>query len=380
MRLVRDNDDPKVKHDLELLAGTFGRDADERETSVVGDDEQMAAPGAGVPTAAGADGLADAGGTNGGAEEDAAGRTGDPNDPLQQLDDPVVRSMVRTSVHVRRFFPYYLGAALWVLVMLLISPRTDAPSGPTEGGFAFAEDSSSVQAPEESVESAFTEEVAPSFADIGATPAESGFGFSSPASGGSDFAAGSDFSDSGSSPTSGGFDSSEFDSGSSGFSSDFSSGGTDVADDPEPLRITKSGYSSATGGTPLEQAPPENGLPVSKAGSEVVKRSFIGVSGDESILRLKLVDDPSNVGVEQAVVRACPIVVEDWKAERGQSFDDQPLFQDTCVDGVRGDDGIFSFDLSKLGTVSEFPGFALTPGAVAGAYSLTFDPQAVTSG
>lgn len=364
MRLVRDNDDPKVRHDLELLARTYG----DEEAGAAG--AAAEAEGDAAEIAAATDAYA-ADHDSAGADSAGDDAPGGSDDPVDQLDDPVVRGMVRTSIHVRRFLPYYLGAAVWVLVMLVMSPPSDTPGSGTNGGFAFAGDASSVGSGA-SVESAFDEEPAPSFADIGATPSSSGFAFGAEPAG-DDFAAGDDFDSS-----SADFDSGSFDDGGFSSGSDFDT--PEIDDEPEPLRITKSGYSSSTGGTPLEQEPPEGGLPVTAIAGDVQRRSFIAVSGDESVLKLKPIDDPANAGVESAVVRACTVVLEDWKAERGQSMDDEPLWQEPCVDGKRGADGVFSFDLSKLGKPSDLAGITLTAGTLnAQTFNIVFAPSAVES-
>jgi len=277
------------------------------------------------------------------------------------FDDGFVRTFVRTSVHVRRFFPYYLGAALWLAVMLLMAPadRDDADLA----GARLPETANLSPAGEFAADAAVSP--SPAFGDIGATPADATFSmeFSSDTS----FSSGADLDSSATFS-----DMTTFDT--SGFSSDTST--LTFADEPEPLRIIKSGYSSRTGGTPLEQAPPGNGLPVAAVGGEATKRSFIALSGDETVLKLKLIEDPSNVGVEQATVRACPIVTDGWQAARGMAMDAEPAWAEPCVDATRDAEGVWTFDLSSFGKPGSAPGFALTPGTAAGlSFNLTFDPS-----
>lgn len=345
MRLLRNNEeDARVLHDVDLLVQQFG---------VSGDDAGE------VPEADG--------------EIEAVAAHAPPPGSIEAIEDPFVRRAVRTSVHVRRYFPFYAGAALWLFAMLLIQPVG------RDGG---TEAAAPASFPRGAIASTPAEpaliDAAPS-GDIGATSgAGGGFSFesvpdrsdfaaggSSGSSTGSDFASSSDFE-------SGGFDSGSFDSGG------FETPAIEVEDEPEPLRITKSGYSSRTAG-PLEQPPPGEGLPVGTVAGQPSKRSFIGLSGDETILRLKLIDDKSNVNASGAAVRACPIVADDWKAERGQPFAAQPPFSEPCVDGKRGDDGVFSFDLSSYGKPGSLAGFALIPrDAATESFNITFDPKTVT--
>src|SRR5688572_10197642 len=99
LKLVRDNDDPQLLSDLERLAG--------REPVVV----EEAPP----------------------ADEDVEPA------PEAPFDDPFVRVFVRGSVHLKRYLPFYIGAAVWALTMLLIQPlgRDDA-GDVAAGGPGFA--------------------------------------------------------------------------------------------------------------------------------------------------------------------------------------------------------------------------------------------------
>jgi hypothetical protein len=286
------------------------------------------------------------------------------------IEDPFVRTFVRASVHFRRFFPYYLAGTAWVLMMLLIAPRGASQTQQTAVPDPFtgnAQEASSGQ----TVESAITDETAGAapFSDVGVATSDA-----------------TSFSGLSATPA----DSTDFSgSNSEGFSSDSSfdaaafeaSAGSDLVIEPEarPIRIVQSGYSSRTGGTPLEQEPPSDGLPVSALpNGEAAKRSFVKLEGDETILKLKLVDDPSNVGAEQAVVRACVISVDGWKAERGMAMDAEPTWGEPCVDGARGEDGVWTFDLTVFGSPESNAGFALTPGGPA-PFNLTFSPSPVRS-
>ena len=337
MRLLRNTtEDATVMRDLEMLARELGPEEGRTSLAVLDAPE--------VP-----DDVP--------AEEAAPAEPLTPEEAL--LEDGFVRGFVRVTTHVRSFIAYYLGAALWLGVMLLMSPIGNSAATTEQIADPFAAGGAEL-ASGETVESAVPEPVAAPFADIGATPSDTG-GFA--------FAAPSDTSSEASS-----FESDAF--------STPPSIAEEIADDPEPLRIVKSGYSSRTGGTPLEQAPPGGGLPVSAVAGEGAKHSFIGLSGDETKLRLKLVEDSSNVGAESASVRACEITAAGWTAAQGMTFDAEPAWSpDKCVAGVRGEDGIFTFDLSSFREPGSAPGFALVPGDAAGtSFNITFDKTAVTSG
>ena len=330
--------------DLEMLASEYGDEETRAAAAVALLEREEAA-------AAVDDAGADAG--------DAAVVAAEPS----PLDDTFVRTFVRGAVHIRRFAPYYFGAAAWVIVMLLMAPQGRAPEGGELAGFTPIPDAplaSSAQTSEAPTDLATP---APGFSDIAAVPADSSIGFAAAPAGDG----GAAFSDT--SVTS-----------SPEFSSSFSdSAALAVPDEPEPLRIKKSGYSSRTGGTPLEQEPPGNGLPVGAVGGEATKRSFIELEGDETVIKLKLIEDSSNVGAEAAGVRVCPIVTE-WQAERGVAMDAEPAWSTPCVDGTRAEDGVWTFDLSAFGSPGTAVGFALTAGTAPGlSFNLTFDPSPVRS-
>ena len=150
----------------------------------------------------------------------------------------------------------------------------------------------------------------------------------------------------------------------------------------EPLRIVESGYASATGGTPLEQPPPGEGLPVTAAGPEAVRYSFIRLAGTAPVLSLRLVDESgANVNDGTAAVSACRITDPGWKAARGVARDDAPAYDAAdCVKGAPAEGGVWTFDLSARSDRTDAAGFALVPAADAGApFQVTFEPQAVAA-
>ena len=318
--LVRDNaDDPKVIADLELLARAYEDDAPDGVSDVASEgasDVASAAP----------------------------------------LDDRF-RSFVAATVHVRGYFPYYLGAAAWLVVMLLMQPVGDARPERT----SFASPRTETASPAGQVE------------DVPAPPADGGFVFDAGsaevaigvAEAAIEFAAADAFSGD------------EFASSGPVAFIDFGDDGDEFESaEPEPLRVVKTGYSSATGGTPVEREPPGGGLPVAAGGGHALKRSFVSLAGDMTTLRLKLVDDPSNVGAEEAAVRMCPIVAAEWDEQRGVAFDDEPTWAEPCVPGTRHGDGTWTWDLSSYGAPSSAVGFTLTADGLA-PFNLTFNPNAL---
>jgi hypothetical protein len=132
-----------------------------------------------------------------------------------------------------------------------------------------------------------------------------------------------------------------------------------------PLTIIASGYSSRTGGTPAEQEPPNNGLPVAAAGDQDAKRSFIKLSGDATRLRLTQVTDANqNINADAAALKICPITAADWKPARGQALDSGPTFDDgACQLGTRKDASTWDFDLTRFGQPGAMSGFAITRAA-----------------
>jgi hypothetical protein len=282
-------------------------------------------------------------------------------DPVRP-EDPFVRAFLWTAVHVRRFLPFYGGGLAWLAMMVLVQPF-DAGGG--NGGELASGSGAAVGAA--SVPSASASAPALPAASVEAVPLDaSALGFladDAPFDVGPSFASPSPSSDVAVSTA--------------------TATASTTSRAPRPLVVTRSGYSSRTGGTPFEQPPPGNGLPVAASGGEAVKRSFVAVDGDQPVLRLKLVDDPSaRVGAEPPAVMACAIRATGWKAERGSSFDAEPAWDVPCVGAVVQADGSWAWDLSLFGDVGSLPGLALTvdPGHVGATFSVVFDPVAVPNG
>lgn len=337
MRFVRDNDDPKLLSDLERLAG--------RAPEVL----------AVEPPVDGA--------------EDVEADAGEAAEPTP-LDDPFVRGFVRASVHLKRYAPFYAGAAAWAATMLLIQPLGGDDQATTPAAFAGTVSGASSAS---QVATAPTSDLnadaigAPTFEAItGAT-------FAPPSS----FDTTSEFAFDDSSSSSSSFDDSSSTPGSSGtddtptfdFSDDF---GSEVED---ALTIVRSGYASATGGTPAEQDPAGGGLPVAVTLGNDTKRSFLALSGTATELRLREAPEGA-LQPEAAVIKVCPITSE-WEAERGQSINDSPTFESACSTGMRTD-GIWSFDLSGFSADQLAAGVTLTPGpGTAHTFEVVLEPNPI---
>ena len=374
LKLVRDNDDPKLLADLERLAGGSSDSALEPEAEpapaaeagaagaaasrrgrrgvlrtnddpkVLADLERLAGREPAVAATAGA------------AAATAADQAADDDAEAGPLDDPFVRRFVQVSVHLKRYAPFYAGAAVWLLAMLLIQPVGRDDASTEVAGPAFAGTAAANVAPA-SADTA----VADLNADaIGAPVFETVTGAAAFSSGDSafgdfsesEFSAGSTDSGSDSGSTSPSFDDSD-----STITFDDSEFGSD--EEEEGLTIVRSGYASRTGGTPLEQDPPGGALPVAVTLGNDAKRSFLELSGTGTVLRLKESPDGA-LQPEAAVIKAC-LATSDWKADRGQALDAGPTFDPACSTGSRFD-GVWSFELSTFPPEELAKGLVLTGG------------------
>jgi hypothetical protein len=338
MRLTRDNNNPRVLDDLERLNRRVGP-ADREPQPLLAE-----RPPAAVEAA---------------VEEEAGGA-----DPY---DDPFVHRFVQASVHAKRYAPFYAGAFAFFLAMILIQPVGHRGGGSDE---AFAQTPQRSRVVATSNNNALTN----SEPDTAAAPTFDNFGASSVTSSGGAFNSDAE-AEFGASPIRREPTPS---TGETDFPSTPGSSFSDEVDDdtPEPLEITASGYASRTGGTPLEQVPANGGLPVSSAGGQEVKRSFIRLSGDELILRLQLDPSAQNVA-DVAAIKACPITDEDWSAKPNQAYDASPAFGELCANGTPGADGVWTFDLTEYAPISKTNGFALVAAAGNPTFNVVFKPQTV---
>lgn len=287
---------------------------------------------------------ATAGGTEqGGALPDELGPI---TDPLQQPSSGLGQmTLADVGAALRRYRPVLAAAAaVAVLGLLLPGPRTviarqfDDSSISTSALSGFEEDEESQEAAVDgAVDGAAPDSFADGF-DPGPTPAF--------ADGGGDF----DYSPS---PPTQNFSSP---------ASTESTGSEARATTPQPLRVREAGWATRAAGTPLAaEGVPEKSLPVAKRVGQDDKQSFLRLSGNATVLTLR----PTAGGrsVENAIVRACPIAVGDWKASEGMAWDARPAFSTTnCVDGARNAGGEWVFDLTSMPERLTAKGIALVPG------------------
>lgn len=136
---------------------------------------------------------------------------------------------------------------------------------------------------------------------------------------------------------------------------------------PAPLTVREAGWASQGAGTPLATVGvPDGTLPVGTRLGQVDKASFVRLDGDATTLVLAEEPSGARASVGDPAVQACVIVADDaaWTAAEGMSFDDAPAWDpNACADGVRGDDGTWTFDLGTLALHAGDAGFALVPTA-----------------
>lgn len=155
--------------------------------------------------------------------------------------------------------------------------------------------------------------------------------------------------------------------------------------EPEPLRITESGWATAGPAAPLAGTladdVPEGTLPVGTRVGQHDKISFIRLSGDDTTL--VLAEDASGRrgnSFETSPVEVCQITDGGWEPGEGQSMDAAPEYDaDSCVAAQQQPDGTWSIGLFLFEDPTDQRGFALVPSADAPVdFQVTFAAQAVT--
>ncbi len=355
MRLARKNDDPVLLRDLQKLTGRGGDIA-------VLDDPSTTAP----PPPVSADLEA--------AKAALRAFKRPPLPPEIAKLSEFEQRFVRLSIHVRRFLPFYAGAAMWLLAIVLIQPLggngaqqlAGAVSGPAAARTGVR---AAATTPAASVESA------PVFDDFGGSSVGA-FDFEDDAT---TFA-----------PSSSDNDSADLANDEPVVAAEepapttvdtpavFADDGVAPAP-PSSLTVLASGYASTTGGTPLEQDPVGGLLPVHVVGGNVTKFSFVRLIGDDPVLRLKVA--AGGVNADAAAVRAC-VATTAWQPARGIKPEAAPKFDPArCATGRPGAPGVREFDLEQFGVLGDGNGFVLTVGADTAppTYQLAFEPVAVPS-
>lgn len=345
MRLVRNNDDPKLIADLERLAGA-------EAVSPVTPPEVLEADVARLAAA-------------------TVTARGD-----VPIDDAFVRRFVQGSIHLRKYAPFYAGAGLWLAAMVLIQPvgrgggdeaATAATAGARRGVVAPVAAASATQEVAADADVDLDVDV-----DTAGSPVFDSFGGSTFDSADTD-----EFADFGSSePSPEPASELAFEEDTESFESDFESF-EDEEPVPDPLSIIESGYASSTGGTPLEQAPAGGGLPVTTAGGTTAKFSFVRLAGDETTITLQEAAD-GNANNATATLRMCPITGT-WTGGPGKPMSAAPAYaKDFCASGTRSGTGAWTFDLADFTPIEGSNGFAIVPGSgTASTFQVVLKPTAV---
>ncbi|MEA3075820.1 MAG: hypothetical protein QOF60_728 [Actinomycetota bacterium] len=142
----------------------------------------------------------------------------------------------------------------------------------------------------------------------------------------------------------------------SGGSSSSGGGGRSV-----PLTLSATLWATNGSGTPLAtQDVPDGSLPVGKRVGQEDKRSYVRLSGTDTVLRLSEVGSGRSTGGSVVSVQACRVTQAGWAEGRGVALSSAPPFDSTaCVKGERATDGVWEFDLSAYSDRTDAKGFAL---------------------
>lgn len=146
---------------------------------------------------------------------------------------------------------------------------------------------------------------------------------------------------------------------------------------PRPLTVVASGYASILGGTPLEQPPPGDGLPVETVGGDVFKYSFVRLAGQGSAVRLRLLTDQgASINDTAAVVDMCHIATATWAATRGEALSAAPAYDSNdCHAAARDANGVFTFTFGA-DNPADINGWAIVPETANNAtFQVTFAPK-----
>lgn len=131
------------------------------------------------------------------------------------------------------------------------------------------------------------------------------------------------------------------------------------------LRIVGKAWASQAAGTPIATVGvPPGTLPVGTRLGQVDKASYVRLGGTGTVLALA--EDPEGARTTQGApgVQACQVTDAAWQDQEAMSFDDAPPHDAaTCVAGVRGADGRWSFELTRFPFRTDGRGLALVPAA-----------------
>ncbi|HZN13132.1 MAG TPA: hypothetical protein VFB78_02600 [Acidimicrobiales bacterium] len=144
------------------------------------------------------------------------------------------------------------------------------------------------------------------------------------------------------------------------------------------LRIAQSGYASTFAGTPIDQAPPGDGLPVEALAGSATKLSFLRLGGGGRMLRLRMLTDPSaSLNDAAARVQVCHITSSGWAAKRAMTTSEAPKYNaNDCIEGARDASGVWTFRF-VLDDPLDRNGWAVVPITTDnGTFRITFAPAA----
>jgi hypothetical protein len=140
-----------------------------------------------------------------------------------------------------------------------------------------------------------------------------------------------------------------------------SGSGSGSSSQPVPLTISAKLWATNGSGTPLAtQDVPNGSLPVGKRVGQEDKRSYVRLSGTDTLLRLAEAGSGRSTGGSVVSVQACRVTQADWAEGSGVALSSAPAFEATsCVKGQRATDGVWEFDLSAYPDRADAKGFAL---------------------
>lgn len=135
-----------------------------------------------------------------------------------------------------------------------------------------------------------------------------------------------------------------------------------------PLRVVFGRWSTGEVGAATGHPDvPADGLPIGARLGEDDTRSYVRLTGSEPALTLVETDDATaNRSIDAAAIKACAITHPGWAIDNGVPHDQGPPWNaERCTDGVRENDGTWTFDLSGFDEEQRVgqSGFALVPAA-----------------
>lgn len=146
-----------------------------------------------------------------------------------------------------------------------------------------------------------------------------------------------------------------------------------------PLFVMEYGWATATAGTPVASSEvPDGSMPVGKRIGQNDKISFFRLIGTATSLELHEASEGQRTPpIGEIGVQLCQSKEDGWSGGEAQTFDAAPSWDaGQCVDGVRSDDGTWSFDMSGFESVDDRRGFVLVPAADAAVdFQVAFAPR-----